>query len=132
VLLGSSVAVAAVHAGWRGLAAGVIASAVDALRQHGATEITAWLGPCIRPRCYEFGADDLEDVVAALGPDVRSETAWGTPALDVAAGVRSALLAAGVTTMHDSGVCTACSPVHFSHRARRDVGRQASLIWLEP
>lgn len=131
VLLASSSAVGAVHAGWRGLVAGVIPATIEALRDLGATEITAWLGPCIRARCYEFGAADLDEAAAVLGPTVRSTTVWGTPALDVTAGVRSSLAAAGVDGLNDIGVCTACSPVHFSHRARVEPGRHAGMIWLE-
>ena len=123
---------AAVHAGWRGLAAGVIDHAVEAMRDAGATAITAWLGPCIRSRCYEFGPRDLDAVIAAVGPEVASTTAWGAPALDVSAGVHAVLGRLGVDEVDDTGVCTACSPVHFSHRARGDSGRQAAFIWLEP
>lgn len=122
-------AVGVVHAGWRGLAAGVIEHAVEAMRSLGATSVSAVLGPCIRARCYEFGGDDLDTVAAALGDDVRSTTGWGTPALDIAAGVRAALSAAAVDDVTDTGVCTACSPVHFSFRARQDVGRHAMVVW---
>lgn len=131
VLLGSPVAVAAVHAGWRGLVAGVLTEAVGMLRSEGARDITAWLGPCIRARCYEFGAGDLDTVAGVLGDEVRAVTAWGTPALDVTAGVRAALASVGVTDVVDDGVCTACSPRHHSHRARGDRGRQVACIWLE-
>ena len=72
-----------VHAGWRGLAAGVVAATIDAMG--GAT--SAVVGPHIRPGCYEFGADDLDEVAAALGPHVRNTTTWGTPALDLTAAV---------------------------------------------
>ncbi|MCU1353583.1 MAG: hypothetical protein JWM05_2792, partial [Acidimicrobiales bacterium] len=121
-----------VHAGWRGLAAGVVDAAVAAMRELGAGEVRAELGPCIRARCYEFGASDLETVVAACGEHVRSETAWGTPGLDLAAGIEHALAAAGVAPVADVGVCTACSPRHWSHRARGDRGRQAVVAWLAP
>ncbi len=130
VLLASPHAVGAVHAGWRGLAAGVVTEAVAALAGYGDGPVTAWLGPCIRARCYEFGAGDLDQVAETLGPTVRARTAWGTPALDVAAAVRAALAAAGVDDVIDTGVCTACSSTHFSHRARADTGRQAAFIWL--
>lgn len=132
VVLASPFAVAAVHAGWRGLVAGTLRCAVDRLRAHGDGLITAWLGPCIRSRCYEFGGDDLDLVADVLGAGVRSETAWGTPALDVTVAVRSSLHVAGVDTLIDSGVCTACSPVHYSYRARGDAGRQAAFVWMEP
>lgn len=120
------------HAGWRGLVAGVLEATVEAMRVHDDGPVTAWLGPCIRARCYEFGSGDLATVAAALGATVRSRTAWGTPALDVSAAVRAALAAAGVDEVVDSGVCTACSPVHYSHRARGDAGRQAAFVWMEP
>ncbi len=128
VLLAGSGVVGAVHAGWRGLVSGVIENTVAAMRELGASEIEAWLGPCIRSRCYEFGANDLACAVEALGESVRATTAWGTPALDVVAGVHAVLHSQDVAIIHDCGVCTACSPVHFSHRARRDVGRLGAFI----
>lgn len=131
LVLASDRAVAAVHAGWRGLVAGVVGEAVRGLAEHGQGPVRAWLGPCIRARCYEFGAADLDAVAEVLGDTVRGRTAWGTPALDVSAAVAVALDAAGVTDLVDTGVCTACSPVHFSHRARGDRGRQAAFVWLE-
>ena len=127
--------VGAVHAGWRGLAAGVIEAAVDAMRALGAETIEATLGPCIGPECYEFGADDLDAVAAELGDVVRGATADGRPALDLRAGVAAALGRAGVElaggTVGDVA-CTACSGEHYSHRARGETGRQAVLVWLEP
>lgn len=131
ILLATPHAVAAVHAGWRGLVAGVVPAAVDLLLSHGDAPVTAWLGPCIRSRCYEFGADDLAAVAAVLGEEVRGVTAWSTPSLDVTAAVIAALQRSGVDHLIDTGVCTACSPRHFSHRARADRGRQAAFVWLE-
>lgn len=118
------------HAGWRGLVAGVIEAAVDSMRALGATEVEAALGPCIRPGCYEFGEDDLAAVVAALGDGVRSTTASGRPALDVPAAVAAVTARAGASLVVDTGVCTACSPDHFSYRARGEVERQAAVVWL--
>lgn len=119
-----------VHAGWRGLAAGVLPAAVEAMRALGATTVTATIGPCIRAGCYEFGAADLDVVAAALGQHVRGTTIGGRPALDVPAAVRASLAAAGVVRIDDVGTCTACSPNHWSHRARRDPARQAVVAWL--
>ncbi len=128
---GHPVAVGAVHAGWRGLAAGVVPAAVEALHRLGATTVVAHLGPHIRVPCYEFGAHDLDRVAEALGDGVRGTTAWSAPALDLTAGVRAALTDAGVGRIDDVGTCTACSPVHYSHRAGGDRGRQAGVVWLE-
>jgi YfiH family protein len=123
--------VAVVHAGWRGLVAGVVSTAVDAVRELGGRSPRAVLGPCIRPQHYEFGASDLDAVAAALGPTVRSTTTTGSPALDLPAAVRSALAHAGVDDVADLGWSTADDDRWFSHRARRDAGRHALVAWLE-
>ena len=122
--------VGVVHAGWRGLAAGVVANAVAAMRDLGATTVSAVVGPCIHPGCYEFGAGDLERVVAVLGDVVRGRTDGGAPALDVPAGVRRALVDAGVTDIAQDGTCTGCSDRHWSFRASGDVRRQAVVVWM--
>jgi YfiH family protein len=123
--------VAAVHAGWRGLVAGVLERAVDAAYSLGATELQAVLGPCIHAECYEFGAAELDTVAAKLGDAVRSTTAGGQPALDVPAAVRSALRGAGVAAVDDIDVCTACSDDYFSWRARGELARQALVVWRD-
>ena len=130
VALASDEGVTAVaHVGWAGLVAGVVAATVDAMRSTGATTIRSVLGPCIHPGCYEFGAEDLDAVAALFGDAVRSTTGTGRPALDLPAGVRSALAAAGVDDFVSVGVCTACSPLHYSWRARRERQRQAVVVW---
>ena len=129
-LLGPA-SVAAVHAGWRGVVAGVVGAAVEGMRLLGPGTIKAVVGPCIRPCCYEFGADDLDIVAAGLGDGVRARTSHGRPALDLAGAVQRALAAAGVVDVVDEGLCTGCSPRHWSHRARTDRRRQALVAWLE-
>lgn len=119
--------VGVVHAGWRGIVAGVVPAAIEAMRSLGAGDIHAVLGPCIHAECYEFGAEELDGIAAVLGDEVRGTTSWGTPALDVPAAVR-----AQVPDVEDRSVCTACSPDHWSHRARGDRERQALVAWLEP
>ena len=123
------------HAGWKGLAEGVLAATADAMRARGATTIEAALGPCIEPACYEFSPDDLDAVAARLGDHVRSTTAAGRPALDLPGAVRRALADAGVVLVDDAAACTACdvdadgAPRWFSHRARGDEERQALVQW---
>jgi hypothetical protein len=123
--------VGVVHAGWRGLVAGVVEAAAGALASLGAPPQRAVLGPCIRPRCYEFAGVELDQVAERYGSEVRARTSWGTPALDLAAGVAAACRGLGVE-LDDAGTCTACSPVHWSHRARTDPQRQALVAWLTP
>ena len=123
------------HAGWKGLAAGVIAATVEAMRALGATTIEAALGPCIEPACYEFSPADLDEVAARLGDHVRSTTAGGQPALDLPGAVRRAITDAGAVLAEDGAECTACTtdidgrPRYFSHRARGDEERQALVQW---
>ena len=122
--------VGAVHAGWRGLEAGVIGAAVGAMRALGAVEIRSSLGPCIHAECYEFGEDELDRLAKQFGDEVRAVTAAGTPALDLPAAVDAALVAAGVDHRGQVLTCTACDTSYFSHRARKDTGRQAALVWM--
>lgn len=119
------------HAGWRGVAAGVIDATVAEMRALGATDVVAVVGPCIHAECYAFGPDDLDAVAAILGDDVRATTAAGDPALDLPAAVHAALSHAGLdpSAVTDVGACTACSPRWFSWRARQEQQRQAAVIW---
>jgi YfiH family protein len=117
------------HAGWRGLLAGVVDATVAAMRAMGATRLEAALGPCIHPECYEFGAEDLDRVVAAVGPDARGVDRLGRPALDLPAGVRSALRRAGATLVADAAECTVCSGRYWTWRGQRDQARQALVVW---
>lgn len=127
VVLTADGVIGVVHAGWRGIVAGVIPAAIDAMRAHGARDIGAVLGPCIHAECYEFGPAELDRIAALLGDGVRGTTSWGAPALDLPAAVRAQL-----PEVDDQSVCTACSPLHWSHRARGDRERQALVAWLEP
>lgn len=129
VLLEADGAVAVVHAGWRGLAAGVIEAAAHTMTDLGHPPRLARLGPCVRARCYEFESEDLARVASRYGPKVVGRTAWDTVALDMAAAVRAACSWIDVP-LHDVGTCTACSSVHWSHRARADSSRQALVAWL--
>jgi polyphenol oxidase len=122
---------AVVHAGWRGLAGGVVEAAVARMRQRGATDVVGALGPSIHPGCYEFGADALDTVAATYGDRVRGRTDSGRPALDLGAGIAAALDRAGARSAIGVDVCTACGGGYFSHRARGDAGRQALVVWAD-
>ncbi len=128
--------VGAAHAGWRGLADGVLESTVEHMRRMGAQSFTWDLGPCISPAAYEFGSDELDALCERLGPELRTTTLDGAPALDVRAGVRAALGRAGVDvgvgTGPDVVPCTALDDGFYSWRARQDQGRQAAVVWLAP
>ncbi|GES34408.1 peptidoglycan editing factor PgeF [Streptomyces angustmyceticus] len=133
VLLADPVAgiAGAAHAGRPGLVAGVVPAVVEAMVKRGAVpeRIVAHTGPAICGRCYEV-PEAMRSDVAAVVPEARATTRWGTPAVDVTAGVRAQLAAAGVPVRDDSHICTRESADHFSYRRDRTTGRLASYVWL--
>jgi polyphenol oxidase len=119
--------VGAAHAGRRGMAAGVATATVDRMRTLGATRISAWIGPAICGRCYEV-PQDMQDEVAAVEPSSRATTSWGTPSLDLVAGVRGQLERADVH-VEVPGRCTRESPDLYSYRRDGEAsGRLAGII----
>ncbi|WP_240139790.1 peptidoglycan editing factor PgeF [Streptomyces sp. MUM 178J] len=134
VLLADPVAgvAAAAHAGRPGMAKGVVPAAVEAMRSLGAEpgRIIARTGPAVCGRCYEV-PEQMRADVAAVEPAAWSETSWGTPAVDVTAGVHAQLEALGVRRRHRSGICTLESWDHYSYRRDRTTGRLAGYVWLD-
>ncbi len=119
-----------VHAGRPGVAAGVVPAAVARLRELGAKRISAWVGPSVCGRCYEV-PESLRADVAATVPAAWCTTSTGTPGLDLPAGVRSQLEAAGVAIEY-SGGCTLEDGTLFSYRRNSRTGRFAGLAWTDP
>jgi hypothetical protein len=118
---------AAVHAGRPGIANGILPAAVERMQAEGATAIRAWLGPSICGSCYEVPAQ-LRTEVASQVPSTWATTSWGTAALDLPAGARSQLEAAGVVVEY-AGPCTLESDELFSYRRCTTTGRFAGLVW---
>ncbi len=119
-------AVAMLHGGWRGLAAGVIEEGVSVLTALGASEISAAIGPHARVCCYETG-EEVHAAFAGLGHGVRR----GANA-DLEAVARLKLGTVGVKQIHDLGACTICSDVAAFWSFRRDgegAGRQGGFVW---
>ncbi|MFD3520357.1 peptidoglycan editing factor PgeF [Streptomyces sp. NPDC058653] len=133
VLLADPVAgvAAAAHAGRPGMVAGVVPAAVGAMVARGAepSRITARTGPAVCGRCYEV-PEAMRAQVARSVPESWAETSWGTPAVDVVAGVHAQLAALGVEDRHRSEICTLESADHFSYRRDRTTGRLAGYVWL--
>jgi polyphenol oxidase len=124
--------IAAVHCGRGGLAGGVVPATLAALRDRGATPGVAWIGPHVCGSCYEV-PPVMQQEVAALVPEAASTTSWGTPALDLGAGVRAQLAAEGVDDVRVVDACTREDPSWPSHR--RDgaaATRFAGAIWSHP
>ena len=124
--------VAAAHAGWRGLAGGVLENTVAALGVP-AGELLVWLGPAIGPQSFEVGAEVREAFVVQ---HAQAEQAFsvsrnaGRFMADLYALARIRLAAIGVTAVHGGGLDTFSDPRFFSYRRAPRSGRLASLIWL--
>ncbi|WP_327346424.1 peptidoglycan editing factor PgeF [Streptomyces europaeiscabiei] len=134
VLLADPVAgvAAAAHAGRPGMAAGVVPAAVRAMTERGAdpARIVARTGPAVCGRCYEV-PEAMRAEVATVEPAAYAETSWGTPSVDVCAGVHAQLERLGVHDREQSPVCTLESRDHFSYRRDRATGRLAGYVWLD-
>jgi YfiH family protein len=123
--------VAAVHAGRRGLVAGVVEVAVGTMLDLGARreQVLAAVGPSIGACCYEVGDDVAAEVTDAL-PVTKATTRTGATALDLVAGVRHVLAVEGVERVTAVGGCTAHQPgLYYSHRRDGTTGRQAAVVW---
>jgi YfiH family protein len=123
--------IAAIHAGWRGLCAGIIEATITALGS-APEALTAWLGPAIRATHYQVRIDVREtllsyraDLEQTLLPD--SQQHWQ---LDLPKAAKLILNAEGVVSVWDSQLCTYCDERFFSYRRSGQTGRTASLIWM--
>lgn len=124
--------VAAAHAGWRGLAAGVLEATLDSLAC-APEEVLVWLGPAIGPRAFEVGGEVRDVFMAqhsqAVDAFVPSANA-GRFMADIYHLARIRLAAHGVTAVFGGGLCTYSDPRFYSYRRAPRTGRFASLIWL--
>ncbi|MFJ9429811.1 peptidoglycan editing factor PgeF [Streptomyces sp. NPDC101490] len=134
VLLADPVAgvVAAAHAGRPGMVAGVVPATLAAMVRLGAdpARVVARTGPAVCGRCYEV-PEAMRAEVAETEPAASAETSWGTPAVDVTAGVLAQLDRLGVTDRRSCGICTLESADHYSYRRDRTTGRLAGYVWLD-
>jgi YfiH family protein len=126
--------VAVVHAGWRGMAAGVIENAVRAVAPDGA-QVHAWMGPSIGPRAFEVGPEVKEAFERA---DPAAASAFAPPhrpgkfMADLYALARQRLASVGVRSVHGGGFCTRDEPHRFfSYRREPKSGRMGAFIWIE-
>jgi polyphenol oxidase len=125
--------VAAAHAGWRGLAAGVIENTVRALATP-PKDVLAYLGPAIGPSAFEVG-DEVRDAFVAVDPAAGRAFQAHQPGkwlADLFLLARQRLAGAGVSGVYGGGQCTFSDPMRFfSHRRDKVSGRMAALIWIE-
>lgn len=130
---GDGTRVAAVHAGWRGILAGVIENAVRALHCSG-SQLLAWLGPAIGPRAFEVG-NEVRDAFVAADPQAAlafEPAAGGRWLADIYMLARQRLASVHVTAVYGGNWCTVNDAERFySYRRDGVTGRMASLIWLD-
>jgi hypothetical protein len=118
--------VAVVHAGWRGLAAGLLARAAALFEEP--KEVRVAVGPAIGPCHYEVGEDVALAVAAGSEVGAVTERRGARIALDLVATARAVLRAAGIRRVADTGLCTACERRRFfSYRRDGETGRQAGI-----
>jgi YfiH family protein len=128
LLLASSQTVAAVHVGRKGLMNEVGAEAIREMRSHGASDITAVVGPSICGHCYEVSQDVYDDVTRSF-PLAASKTREGGFALDLARALIDELESLGAKVI-DEGRCTVEDKNLYSYRRDGVTGRQAGVVWL--
>lgn len=124
--------VAAAHAGWRGLAGGVLEATLDALAM-APEDVLVWLGPAIGPHAFEVGAEVREAFMAVHPQAAEAFVASVNPdryMADIYQLARIRLAARGVTAVYGGGFCTYSDPRFYSYRRAAQTGRFASLVWL--
>ncbi len=129
LLLTSREAVAAVHVGRRGLVNGIVVKTLESMREMGAQDICATIGPAICGRCYEVSSQ-LHDEVIAQFPLASAKTISGTPALDLPKALMAVLQGAGVGAITNQEICTVENQDLFSYRRDGVTGRQVGLVCL--
>ncbi len=122
--------IGAAHAGRKGLAAGVVPNTVQRLRALGAEQLTAWVGPHICGRCYEV-PEAMRAEIAALVPESYAVTRWGTPGLDIGAGVIAQLEQAGCGVVQVDRCTYEHAQLHSHRRDAVAAGRFGGLVWIE-
>jgi YfiH family protein len=129
LLLKSKDAVAAVHVGRKGLLNRVAEKAIDVMREISDAQISAVIGPAICGKCYEVSKEIFSEV-AASHPESASQTASGTPSLDLISALISDLQKLEITDIDNQSDCTLEHNDLYSYRRDGATGRQAGLVWL--
>ncbi|GAA4366452.1 polyphenol oxidase family protein [Nocardioides caricicola] len=123
--------IGAAHAGREGVRRGVVTATVERLQALGARGLRAWVGPHICGGCYEVPEELREDIAAAV-PATRATTTWGTPSLDLGAGVLAQLAGSGIPVVEAGGCTREDLTLHSYRRDGAAAGRLAGVVWRTP
>jgi len=119
------------HLGWRGIEQGLLEKAIQLIKTKSDEPMSAVLGPCINSCCYEFGQNEMDDLVEKYGPKIIGETLTGALSLNIKECVREILKSCHVEVKYDDAFCTNCDPRHWSFRAEGTDKRQVMIAWKE-
>lgn len=119
------------HLGWRGIDQGLLEKNIRLIKTKSQEPMGAVMGPCINACCYEFGQNDMNDLVEKYGPKIVSETLTGALSLDMKECVREILSTYDVEVKYDDPFCTNCDPRHWSFRSDGTGKRQVMIAWKE-
>ena len=120
-----------VHAGRAGVVLDVVGRTLGRMYEQGASDLLAWVGPHVCGACYEV-PEQMREEVAAVVPSTRGETSWGTPSLDLGAGVRDQLRAHGIEPVEVARCTREDDALHSYRRDGEGSGRLAGLVWTVP
>lgn len=131
ILLSSGGSLAAIHAGWRGLAGHIVTKTLTRMTAE-PTQLTAWIGPAIGPCCYEVGSEVAQLVARASDPQVIRPGTGAKPHLDLQAAASIQLSSSGVTDIRTVALCCSCEKERlWSHRRDgQEAGRNRAFVWL--
>ena len=131
LLVEASGIISVLHLGWRGIEQGLLEKTIKFIEAKSVEPIVAILGPCINECCYEFGQNQMKNLVEKYGKNIVSETLTGSPALNLKECVREVLKNCEVNIEYDDTVCTNCDPRHWSFRGEGTDKGQVMLVWKE-
>jgi hypothetical protein len=120
-----------VHLGWRGIEQGLLEKSIQLIKTKSNEPMAAVMGPCINACCYEFGQNDMADLVEKYGSKIVSETLAGAHSLSIKECVREILRSCDVEIKYDDPFCTNCDPRHWSFRSEGTDKRQVMIAWKE-
>lgn len=120
-----------VHAGWRGLVAGIVEATVERLGDLGASHLDAVVSAFVHVECYPFHRSDAAPLASRYGAAVLGTSASGEDALDLSVALSAALGRVGVDAPRPLGGCSACGGRWYSHRAQAATERHALVCWRE-